>query len=238
MKVVLWNVTKENQPMTGVKRYEDELYKHLRNLGIEVKRIRRSNNKILGSTFTSWMFKYWNKGADVVHATMETLAPVLEVRELENFVVTVHGLLPLISPSDTINDFTTKVTWRLIPRTLEKAKRIIAVSKFTKKELIEVLGIDRKKIIVYTMLIGGAIAGIAGMEEISGIHHRLRAAISPGYGYAGIPISLLAKGNILAIILSAILFGFLYVGGSALQTTYSIPIAVVLHLSIFSCTFL
>ena len=91
----------------------------------------------------------------------------------------------------------------------------------------EYAGIDRKKIIVYTMLIGGAIAGIAGMEEISGIHHRLRAAISPGYGYAGIPISLLAKGNILAIILSAMLFGFLYVGGSALQTTYSIPIAVV-----------
>jgi len=91
----------------------------------------------------------------------------------------------------------------------------------------EYAGIDRKKIIIYAMILGGAIAGIAGMEEISGIHHRLRAVISPGYGYAGIPIALLAKGNILAIVLSATLFGFLYVGGSALQTSYSIPIAVV-----------
>ena len=91
----------------------------------------------------------------------------------------------------------------------------------------EYAGIDKRKIIIYAMIFGGAIAGIAGMEEISGIHHRLRAVISPGYGYAGIPIALLAKGNILAVVVSAMLFGFLYVGGSALQTSYSIPIAVV-----------
>ncbi len=91
----------------------------------------------------------------------------------------------------------------------------------------EYAGINRERILIYTMLIGGAIAGIAGMIEVSGIHMRLRSNVSPGYGYAGIPVALLADGNPVLVILAAFLFGFLYVGGSALQTTYSIPVSIV-----------
>jgi len=154
MKVVLWNVTKEKQEMTGVKRYEDELYKNLialaNDFGIEIERIRRSDNLILGSTFISWVLRYRCKDADIVHATMETLSPVIKIRRPKKFVVTVHGLLPLLSPSDTIKDFTTKITWKLVPNALREADKIIAVSKFTKNELIKVLGIDKEKIeVVY-----------------------------------------------------------------------------------------
>ncbi len=88
-------------------------------------------------------------------------------------------------------------------------------------------GISRQKIIICSMLLGGMFAGIAGMIEVSGIQLRLRPAISTGYGYAGIPVALLASGNPLLVLLSASLFGFIYVGGSALQTTYSVPVAVV-----------
>ena len=91
----------------------------------------------------------------------------------------------------------------------------------------EYAGINRERILIYTMLIGGAIAGVAGMIEVSGIHMRLRSNVSPGYGYAGIPVALLADGNPVLVILAAFLFGFLYVGGSALQTTYSIPVSIV-----------
>jgi len=91
----------------------------------------------------------------------------------------------------------------------------------------EYAGIRRESMIVYSMLLGGMLAGIAGMIEVSGIQLRLRPQISPGYGYAGIPVALLASGNPLLVLLSAFLFGFLYVGGSALQTTFSIPVAIV-----------
>ncbi len=91
----------------------------------------------------------------------------------------------------------------------------------------EFAGISRRKIIISTMLIGGAIAGFAGMMEVSGLHLRLRAAISPGYGYTGIPVALLARGNPLFVIAAAFLFGLLYVGGSAMQTTFGIPVAIV-----------
>jgi len=150
MKVVLWNVTKEGQAMTGVKRYEEELYKRLRTLaddcGFEIERIRRDNNLILGSTFVSWVLKYKCKNADIVHATMETLAPIVKIRKPKKFIVTCHGLLPLLSPSDTIKDFTTWMTWKLIPDALRRADKIIAVSKFTKNELIKFLGIEEEKI--------------------------------------------------------------------------------------------
>ncbi len=88
-------------------------------------------------------------------------------------------------------------------------------------------GISRSRILIYTMLIGGAVAGVAGMIEVSGIHLKLRSNVSPGYGYAGIPVALLADGNPALVILAAFLFGFLYVGGSALQTSYSIPVSTV-----------
>lgn len=147
---MLWNATKEKQPMTGVKRYEEELYKNLKNLAeefeIEVERIRRGNNKVLGSTFISWMLRYRCNEADIVHATMETLAPVTEIKRPKKFVVTVHGLLPMLAPSSTIRDLTTKITWKLVPITLKKADKIIAVSEFTKNELIKVLGIEDEKI--------------------------------------------------------------------------------------------
>jgi len=150
MKVVLWNVTKEGQAMTGVKRYEEELYKRLMTLaddfGFEIERIRRDNNLILGSTFVSWVLKYKCKNADIVHATMETLAPIVKIRKPKKFIVTCHGLLPLLSPSDTIKDFTTWMTWKLIPDALRRADKIIAVSKFTKNELIKFLGIEEEKI--------------------------------------------------------------------------------------------
>lgn len=88
-------------------------------------------------------------------------------------------------------------------------------------------GISRQKVIIYSMLLGGMFAGIAGMIEVSGIQLRLRPLISTGYGYAGIPVALLASGDPLLVIVSATLFGFLYVGGSVLQTTYSVPVAIV-----------
>jgi simple sugar transport system permease protein len=91
----------------------------------------------------------------------------------------------------------------------------------------EFAGISREKVIISTMLIGGAIAGFAGMMEVSGLHLRLRAAVSPGYGYTGIPVALLARGNPAFVIAAAFLFGLLFVGGSAMQTTFGIPVAIV-----------
>ena len=66
-------------------------------------------------------------------------------------------------------------------------------------------------------MFSGALAGLAGMSEISGVVHRLQESISPGYGFTGIIVAWLAKLNPFAIIIVSILFGGLIVAGREIQ---------------------
>ena len=81
----------------------------------------------------------------------------------------------------------------------------------------EYAGISISKNIILVMMVSGALAGLAGMSEISGVVQRLQGAISPGYGYTGIIIAWLAKLNPLAVILASILFGALILAGREVQ---------------------
>lgn len=82
------------------------------------------------------------------------------------------------------------------------------------------------KIIIIVMMISGALAGLAGVGELFGIHHRLRADISLGYGYTGIAIAMLANLNPFAVIPAAIFFGGLINGSSNLQIVTGVPAAI------------
>jgi simple sugar transport system permease protein len=79
-------------------------------------------------------------------------------------------------------------------------------------------GMDIKRNICLVMLISGAVCGLAGMAEVSGIVGRLQPGLSPGYGYTAIIIAWLAKLNPLAIVIVSVLFGALQVGGYLVQT--------------------
>ena len=78
-------------------------------------------------------------------------------------------------------------------------------------------GIDIKRNIILVMMFSGALAGLAGASEISGVVHRLQSSISPGYGFTGIIIAWLAKLNPFAVVLVSILFGALILAGREIQ---------------------
>lgn len=81
-------------------------------------------------------------------------------------------------------------------------------------------GINKVKVTIWVMMLGGAMAGMAGIGEIAGIQHRLIAEISPfinPYGYTGIAVALLAKGNPLGLIPSAFTFAVIFVGGEFMK---------------------
>jgi simple sugar transport system permease protein len=78
-------------------------------------------------------------------------------------------------------------------------------------------GINIVHNIVLVMMVSGALAGLAGMAEVSGVVHRLQERISPGYGFTGIIVAWLAKLNPFAVILVSILFGALIVAGREIQ---------------------
>lgn len=86
----------------------------------------------------------------------------------------------------------------------------------------ETSGISIKKHIIITLSISGALGGLAGAVEILGIHYRLFAAFSPGYGFDAIAVALLGMVNPLGIIASSFLFGILRSGSVFMQAMYGV----------------
>lgn len=78
-------------------------------------------------------------------------------------------------------------------------------------------GISVTRNTVFVFMLSGALAGLAGMSEITGVVHRLQSAISPGYGFTGIIVAWLAKLNPFGVILVSILFGALILAGREIQ---------------------
>jgi len=78
-------------------------------------------------------------------------------------------------------------------------------------------GINITRNTILVMMLSGALAGLGGMSEITGVVHRLQGAISPGYGFTGIIIAWLAKLNPLLVIPISILFGGLILAGREIQ---------------------
>lgn len=89
-------------------------------------------------------------------------------------------------------------------------------------------GIDVKKNIILTMIISGAISGVGGAVEITGVAYRLFDGLSPGYGYTAIAVAILANKNPLGVILTAFVFGILNTGGTAMQRTAGVSPVVIL----------
>ena len=77
-------------------------------------------------------------------------------------------------------------------------------------------GINPPRIIVITMLISGALAGLVGVNELLGVQHRVVLGFNAGYGFAGIAVALMGRNHPVGVVLAALLFGALYQGGAEL----------------------
>ena len=77
-------------------------------------------------------------------------------------------------------------------------------------------GISPARSIMLAMAISGGLAGLVGVNEIIGVHHRLLLEFTAGYGFVGIAVALMGRNHPVGIVLAALLFGVLYQGGSEL----------------------
>ena len=81
--------------------------------------------------------------------------------------------------------------------------------------------------IILGMTLAGALAGMAGTNEVLGVNYYMAQAFSSGYGFDSIAIALLGNSHPAGVVLSALLFGALRNGATRMQLAAGIPIDII-----------
>ena len=84
------------------------------------------------------------------------------------------------------------------------------------------IGINVKKVIIRTMILSGAICGIAGFLLVSGTDHTITRDTAGGRGFTAIMVSWLAKFNPIYMILTSLLIVFLQRGAGEISTVFNL----------------
>lgn len=88
-------------------------------------------------------------------------------------------------------------------------------------------GMKVAKIIILAQVIGLAIAGLGGGVEMLGMYSSFKWLETPGYGFDGVLISILAQGNPALVPLGAFFLAFVRTGAEILNRTSNIPAEIV-----------
>ena len=83
-------------------------------------------------------------------------------------------------------------------------------------------GFSATKMVFFAFLFSGALAGLAGIAEVSGAIGQLRPVISPGYGFTAIIVAFLGRLNPLGIVAAGFVLALTYLGGEGAQITIGI----------------
>ncbi len=97
----------------------------------------------------------------------------------------------------------------------------------TNPEAARYSGVSVRRIIVWTMTLSGALAGLAGAIEVTALNYRHELGFSTGYGFDAIAIALLGKGHPFGVVIAAILFAAMRNGATRMQFLTQIPVDVI-----------
>lgn len=84
------------------------------------------------------------------------------------------------------------------------------------------IGLNVKKVIMRTMILSGAVCGIAGLLLVGGTNHTITTTTAGGRGFTAIMVSWLAKFNPIFMILTAFLIVFLQSGAGEISTVFGL----------------
>ena len=85
-------------------------------------------------------------------------------------------------------------------------------------------GFSDKWLTVVTFLISGALAGLAGIIEVSATVNHLQPNISPGYGFTAIIVAFLGRLNPIGIMIAALFLALTFIGGESAQIALKVPL--------------
>ncbi len=84
-------------------------------------------------------------------------------------------------------------------------------------------GVPVNMVLAKTALLSGGLAALAGFSEVAGLKGNLTLDLSPGYGYTGIVVAMLAMLNPLGVVVSAIFVAGIFVGADAMSRAVGVP---------------
>jgi simple sugar transport system permease protein len=87
-------------------------------------------------------------------------------------------------------------------------------------------GFSERRNVWLALLLGGGMAGLAGVCEVVGPIGRLQIDISPGYGFAAIIVAFVGRLHPAGVVLAALLMSLLYLGGESVQLGLQLPAAI------------
>jgi simple sugar transport system permease protein len=88
-------------------------------------------------------------------------------------------------------------------------------------------GMNIARNIILAMCMSGALAGMAGANEVLGVNHNLANAFSSGYGFDSIALALLGRSHPAGVVLASLLFGTLRSGATRMQNVAQIPVDII-----------
>ena len=93
----------------------------------------------------------------------------------------------------------------------------------SKESVARYAGYNVEWSILFALALSGALAGLAGIMEVSTLHTRLKPEISGGYGFSGILVALLGRLHPVGVLVAAIFFAALIIGAQTMHILAELP---------------
>ncbi len=91
------------------------------------------------------------------------------------------------------------------------------------RQAAEFAGIPVTRVILITALISGGLAGLAGFSEVAGLRGNLTTTLSPGFGYTGIIVAMLALLHPFGVVAAAVFVAGIFVGADSMSRAAGVP---------------
>ncbi len=175
----------------------------------------------------------WNTNETLFTLMMNYVAIQLVAFFLKTFVKNGSGVLSpmpqfglpkLFGQQYLLNIIIVAVITVLVYIYLKSTKQGYEISVVGESEnTAKYIGINVKKVVIRTLIVSGAICGIAGLLLVGGTNHTISTTTVDGRGFTAIMVSWLAKFNPIYMIFTTFLIVFLDNGASQVSTDFRIP---------------
>lgn len=138
-----------------------------------------------------------------------------------------HGLPVLLGQSYLLNIIIVAVFTVLVYIYLKKTKHGYEISVVGESEnTAKYIGINVPKVVIRTLIVSGALCGIAGLLLVGGTNHTISTTTVDGRGFTAIMVSWLAKFNPVYMVMTSFLIVFLQKGAGQVSTDFRLPGAI------------